>query len=64
MRESSVFDFSKRVLLLTGAGGGIGRAVAQEFIAAGARVVLADLDEKAPSAPPRRAIRAARKPPW
>jgi 3-oxoacyl-[acyl-carrier protein] reductase len=43
---SPVFDFSKRVLLLTGAAGGIGRAVVQEFIAAGARVVLADLDEK------------------
>jgi 3-oxoacyl-[acyl-carrier protein] reductase len=38
-----VFDFSGRVLLLTGAAGGIGQAVADEFVASGAKVVLADL---------------------
>jgi 3-oxoacyl-[acyl-carrier protein] reductase len=42
-----VFDFSSRVLLLTGAAGGIGRAVAQEFVTGGAKVVLADLNDKA-----------------
>jgi 3-oxoacyl-[acyl-carrier protein] reductase len=41
-----MFDFSKRTLLLTGAAGGIGRGIAQEFFAAGANVVLADLNEK------------------
>lgn len=42
-----MFDFSDRVLLLTGAAGGIGRAIAQEFATCGARVVLADLDHEA-----------------
>lgn len=42
-----MFDFSDRVLLLTGAAGGIGRAIAQEFVSGGAMVVLADLDEQA-----------------
>jgi 3-oxoacyl-[acyl-carrier protein] reductase len=41
-----VFDFSERVLLLTGANGGIGRAIAREFLEAGAKVVLADIDER------------------
>jgi 3-oxoacyl-[acyl-carrier protein] reductase len=41
-----MFDFAKRTLLLTGAAGGIGRGIAQEFLAAGANVVLADLNEK------------------
>jgi 3-oxoacyl-[acyl-carrier protein] reductase len=41
-----VFDFSERVLLLTGANGGIGRATAREFLEAGAKVVLADIDER------------------
>lgn len=40
-----MFDFSQRVLLLTGANGGIGRAIAKEFLGAGARVVLADINE-------------------
>jgi len=40
-----VFDFSQRVLLLTGANGGIGRGIVREFLAAGARVVLADINE-------------------
>lgn len=38
------FDFRNRTLVLTGATGGIGRAVAQIFHAAGANLVLADLD--------------------
>ncbi|MGE4252947.1 MAG: SDR family NAD(P)-dependent oxidoreductase [Parvibaculaceae bacterium] len=40
-----MFDFSDRVLLLTGAGGGIGRAIAEMFHTAGAAMLLADLDE-------------------
>src|SRR4051812_33742076 len=39
-----MFDFSGRTLLLTGAAGGIGRAIAQEFHAGGANVVLTDLN--------------------
>jgi len=38
------FDFSGKALLLTGAGGGIGSAVAQLFHEAGGSVVLADID--------------------
>lgn len=40
-----MFNFSGRVLLLTGAAGGIGRAIAELFHRAGAKVVLADLNE-------------------
>ncbi|WP_282374895.1 SDR family NAD(P)-dependent oxidoreductase [Pseudomonas sp. PS01302] len=39
-----MFDFKDRVLLLTGANGGIGRAVAKMFYQYGASMVLADLD--------------------
>jgi len=41
-----MFDFSNRTLLLTGAAGGIGRGIAAEFFAAGANVLLADLNEQ------------------
>lgn len=41
-----MFDFSRRVLLLTGANGGIGRAIAREFLDAGAKVVMADINEQ------------------
>lgn len=39
-----MFDFSNRTLVLSGANGGIGRAVADLFYKAGANLVLADLD--------------------
>ncbi|RUM96021.1 SDR family oxidoreductase [Pseudaminobacter arsenicus] len=39
-----MFDFTGRTLVLTGANGGIGRAVADVFSGAGANLVLADLD--------------------
>jgi 3-oxoacyl-[acyl-carrier protein] reductase len=45
-----MFDFSRQVLLLTGANGGIGRAIAREFVEGGAKVVLADIDEPGASA--------------
>lgn len=38
------FDFSGRTLVLTGANGGIGREVAKLFAAAGANLVLSDID--------------------
>lgn len=40
-----MFDFTDRVLLVTGAGSGIGQATAEYFHRCGARVVLADIIE-------------------
>ncbi len=40
----SVNEFSGRLLLLTGANGGIGREVARQFHAAGANLLLTDID--------------------
>lgn len=39
-----MYDFENKTLLLTGANGGIGRAVAQIFYTHGANLVLTDLD--------------------
>src|SRR3954469_13199493 len=39
-RGSPMGSFSDKVVLITGGGGGIGRAAAQRFLDAGARVVL------------------------
>jgi 3-oxoacyl-[acyl-carrier protein] reductase len=39
-----MIDFQGQVLVLTGAAGGIGRAIARRFLDAGARVVLSDVD--------------------
>lgn len=41
----SVFDFRERVAMVTGGASGIGRACVKAFIAGGAKVVIADLDE-------------------
>lgn len=38
-----MFDFSQRVLLVTGANGGIGRAIVRLFAGSGAKVVMADI---------------------
>ena len=40
-----MLDFAGKVLLLTGAAGGIAKEVASQFYAAGASLVLCDLDE-------------------
>ncbi|CAB3657003.1 SDR family NAD(P)-dependent oxidoreductase [Paraburkholderia rhynchosiae] len=42
-----MYDFKGRSLLMTGANGGISRAIAAEFYACGANMVLTDLNEKA-----------------
>ena len=41
------FDFRGRVLLVTGAASGIGRAIAAYFRACGARVMLGDINAEA-----------------
>lgn len=41
------YDFSGKVLLITGAGSGIGRATAIKFAACGASLILGDRDERA-----------------
>ena len=43
--ESIHFDFTGKVLFLSGASGGIGRTIARLFFAAGASVVMFDRDE-------------------
>ena len=42
-----MFDFTGRVLLLTGAGSGIGRGTAEYFYRCGASLVLGDINEAA-----------------
>ncbi|MFJ8813007.1 SDR family NAD(P)-dependent oxidoreductase [Amycolatopsis thermoflava] len=45
-----MFRLDNRSALVTGAGGGIGAAVARAFAAAGARVLVTDIDEQAAKA--------------
>ena len=44
---SKLFDLTGRIALVTGSSRGIGRAIAQGFVAAGARVVVNGRDETA-----------------
>ncbi|MBP6505117.1 MAG: SDR family NAD(P)-dependent oxidoreductase, partial [Rhodoferax sp.] len=43
MRPQIAFDFRGRVVLITGAASGIGRATAELFVRSGASVAMADL---------------------
>lgn len=45
-RHRSMFDLSGRTAIVTGAGRGIGRAIAEALGAWGARIVVAELDEQ------------------
>src|SRR5688500_14096783 len=40
-------DLAGKVAIITGGGGGIGRAMAERFVGEGARVVIADVDGEA-----------------
>ena len=55
---SSPFDPSREAALVTGAGNGIGRAIAQALVAEGLRTVFADISEERVAA----AIKSASKP--
>lgn len=47
MTSNPTYDFTDQVALVTGAGSGMGRDTARAFAAAGAAVVLADIDQDA-----------------
>ena len=42
---TAIYDFTGEVAFVTGASGGMGRAIAAAFTHAGASVVLADVDQ-------------------
>lgn len=46
-QQTADFDFSDAMIVVTGAGAGIGQGIAQAFHAAGGRVALGDLRQDA-----------------
>jgi len=48
--SNSRFDLADRVVIITGAGAGIGKVYASELARAGARVVVADIEQEAANA--------------
>ena len=57
-------ELQGQVAIVTGAGRGIGRATALERARLGADIVIAELDQAGPSAPPRRWAPSAAAPWW
>ncbi|MCC7393599.1 MAG: SDR family oxidoreductase [Sphingomonadaceae bacterium] len=45
MKDIAMYDFSGKVAIVTGAGGGIGRATAMGFARAGANVIVSDVQD-------------------
>lgn len=61
MFQAADFKLDGAVALVTGAGAGIGRAIAQAFAAAGARVVVTDLNVEAAECVAREIVKAGGK---
>ncbi|MGY3445921.1 SDR family NAD(P)-dependent oxidoreductase [Bradyrhizobium sp. USDA 4473] len=61
---TSPFDSAREAALVTGAGNGIGRAIAQALVGEGVRTVFADLHEDRVSAAIKTAPRPELAVPW
>ena len=61
MSESRFFSLKDKVTLITGAARGIGLAITERFLSAGARVVLVDMDSEEATRTARRLDSAGQK---